>query len=92
MTKQRSLKLLVRERMERTGESYSTAHRVITSRRPARREAGLLPSYPGGGLAVHRESALTNRLLASAGVELSEAMACCDSELPSFTTRVVSEL
>lgn len=76
MTKQRSLKRIVRERMERTGETYSTAHRVITSRRPVRREPGLVPSYPGGGLAVHRESALVQRLLASAGVELSEAMAC----------------
>jgi len=76
MTKQRSLKRIVRERMERTGESYTTALRMVTSKRPARREPGLIGSYPGGGLAVHRESALVQRLLASAGVELSEAMAC----------------
>src|SRR5690606_12820236 len=53
-----------------------TALRMVTSKRPARREPGLIGSYPGGGLAVHRESALVQRLLASAGVELSEAMAC----------------
>ncbi|HZW28552.1 MAG TPA: hypothetical protein VFF08_08835, partial [Trueperaceae bacterium] len=58
MTKQRSLKRIVRERMERTGESYTTALRMVTSKRPARREPGLIGSYPGGGLAVHRESAL----------------------------------
>lgn len=76
MTKQRSLKRLVRERMQRTGESYTTAHRFITSRRPADRPAGLLHSYPSGGYAVHRESALVQRLLASAGLDLSEAMVC----------------
>ncbi len=76
MTKQRSLKRLVRERMQRTGESYTTAHRFITSRRPADRPAGLLHSYPAGGYATHRESALVQRLLASAGLELSEAMVC----------------
>lgn len=76
MTKQRSLKRLVRERMARTGESYTTAYRVITSRRPDRRTAGLLPSYPVAGYAVHRESALVQRLLASTGLELSEDMVC----------------
>ncbi len=76
MTKQRSLKKLVRERMRRTGETYTTAHRVITSRRPESRPPGLIPSYPEPGYAVHRESALVQRLLASAGLELSEAMVC----------------
>jgi hypothetical protein len=76
MTKQRSLKRLVRERMERTGESYTTALRTITSRRPARREPGLVATYPGAGPGVHRESALVQRLLASAGLGLSEAMVC----------------
>lgn len=76
MTKQRSLKRLVRERMERTGESYTTAHRYITSKRPRGREAGLLPSYPGAGFATHRESALSQRLLAAAGLDLSEALVC----------------
>ncbi len=76
MTKQRSLKKLVRERMQRTGETYTTAHRVITSKRPERRPPGLLPSYPEAGYAVHRESALVQRLLTSAGLELSEALVC----------------
>lgn len=76
MTNQRSLKRLVRERMQRTGESYTTAHRFITSKRPGNRPAGLLKSYPEGGYATHRESALVQRLLASAGLELSEAMVC----------------
>lgn len=76
MTKQRSLKRLVRERMQRTGETYTTAHRFITSKRPGNRPAGLLQSYPKGGYATHRESALVQRLLASAGLDLSEAMVC----------------
>ncbi|HZW99894.1 MAG TPA: BtrH N-terminal domain-containing protein [Trueperaceae bacterium] len=76
MTKQRSLKRLVRERMERTGESYTTAHRLITSKRPENRPSGLHQSYPEAGYSTHRESALVRRLLASAGLDLSEAMVC----------------
>ena len=36
MTEQKSLKKLVRERMSRTGESYTTAHRQVTSRKADR--------------------------------------------------------
>lgn len=49
---------------------------MTTSQRPGRREPGLIAAYPDAGPAVHRESALAQRLLASAGVEVSEAMAC----------------
>ena len=63
MTNQRSLKRLVRERMQRTGESYTTAHRFITSKRPADRPAGLLHSYPSGGYAAHRERGTKVRAL-----------------------------
>lgn len=76
MTKQKSLKRLVRERMERTGESYTTAHRTITAKRPTRSEPGLIASYPGSGFATHRDSAMVQRLLDSAGIELSEPMVC----------------
>lgn len=63
MTTQRALKRLVRDRMARTGESYTTAYRQVTARR----------RRPGAG---HRESALVHRMLAAAGVDLSEAMVC----------------
>lgn len=62
MTGHRSLKKLVRERMARTGESYTTAHRHVTAGHP--RATG------------HRESALVRRMLASIGVEVSESMTC----------------
>jgi hypothetical protein len=63
VTEKRDLKRLVRERMARTGESYSTARRHVAARvstRPA-----------------HRESALVARLLEDAGHEpFGEALVC----------------
>ena len=79
MTDRRALKALVRERMARTGESYSTAHRHVTAHAAARPgpTPGLLPGYrldptPSG----HRVSTLTARWLGQAGVPVSEALAC----------------
>lgn len=60
MTEQRALKQLVRKRMTRTGESYTTAHRHVV----------------GPQLHRHRESALVRRMLSAAGIDVSEAMVC----------------
>lgn len=76
MTEQKSLKALVRERMSRTGESYTTAHRQVTSRRADRTLAGLTPGYPAFGADAHAPSAQARHLLAQAGIDVSEAMAC----------------
>jgi hypothetical protein len=62
VTEHRDLKRRVRERMARTGESYSTARRHVVAPAPA----------PGH----HRESLLVGRLLGHAGVSISEAMVC----------------
>lgn len=65
MTDRRALKSLVRERMARTGETYSTAYRHVTA---------AAATHPQHG--THRVSTLTSRWLGTAGVEVSEAMAC----------------
>ncbi len=83
MTEQKSLKRLVRERMSRTGESYTTAHRHVTANRrepaqvaPATYEPGLVPGYSSFGPESHQPSALVCHLLAAAGVDVSEPMVC----------------
>ena len=76
MTTSRSLKRLVRERMARTGETYTTAHRHVTARRTVPLPAGVTPGYPGFGAEAHQPSALVRHLLAQAGVELTEPMVC----------------
>ncbi|MHA6669514.1 BtrH N-terminal domain-containing protein [Homoserinimonas sp. A447] len=76
MTEHNSLKKLVRERMARTGESYTTAHRQVTSRQADRTLAGLTPGYPAFGADAHGPSGLARHLLAQAGIDISEAMAC----------------
>lgn len=60
MTEHRALKQLVRARMVRTGESYTTAHRHVVGQKIHR----------------HRESALVRRMLSAAGIDLSESMVC----------------
>lgn len=60
MTEQRALKQLVRARMARTGESYTTAHRHVV----------------GPQVHRHRESALVRRMLSAAGADMSEPMVC----------------
>ncbi|MPV36181.1 BtrH N-terminal domain-containing protein [Georgenia subflava] len=76
MTDRRALKQLVRTRMARTGESSTTAHRHVTARAADRGLPGLTPGYPAFGADAHRPSGLARHLLAQAGVDLSEAMAC----------------
>ena len=76
MTDHRSRKQLVRERMARTGESYTTAHRHVTARRTAGQIPGLVAGYPAFGAEQHQPSALSRHLLAQAGLDVSEPMAC----------------
>ena len=63
MTDHRSRKSLVRARMARTGESYTTAHRHVVGTRAAVQVAGLAPGYPAFGAHAHRVSSLTRHLL-----------------------------
>jgi hypothetical protein len=64
MTERKRLKKLVRDRMVRTGETYSTALRH-TAHQPT-----------GQQRPTHRDSALVRRLLAAHGLTLSEALVC----------------
>ncbi|QDC26227.1 DUF4872 domain-containing protein [Georgenia yuyongxinii] len=70
MTEQKKLKAHVRDRMARTGESYTTAHRNVAH------ISGVVPGYPGFGSFEHRPSTLARRLLAQVGVDVDEPMAC----------------
>ena len=87
MTERRHLKKLVRERMARTGESYTTAHQQVLARavRPPvdGLPPGVVPGYPGFGAGQHHESTLLAHLMAQAGhvaphtgEPYSEAMIC----------------
>jgi len=76
MTEHKSRKNLVRRRMARTGESYTTANRQVTTHRPSGDIPGAVPGYPGFGVEVHRPSSLCRHLLGQAGLPLSEAMVC----------------
>src|SRR5262245_23539335 len=87
VTEHRHLKLHIRERMARTGESYTTARRHVLAR--AAREAapplppGLVKGYDLFGADQHRLSAVAAHLLRQAGITtphtsnpFSEAMVC----------------
>lgn len=76
MTERKGLKRLVRERMARTGESYTTARLQVLARvsRPAALPDGLVPGYDTFGAESHRESALIVHLLRHLGVEYTESM------------------
>ncbi len=75
MTERRGFKKIVRVRMERTGESYTTARRQISAR-AVRLPGGLVEGYDNFGPGLHRESALTAHLLMQAGIEVDETTAC----------------
>nr|WP_062338313.1 BtrH N-terminal domain-containing protein [Herbidospora sakaeratensis] len=66
MTDHKTFKKRVRDRMARTGESYTTARRHVLS-------AGAPPRSASGG-GVHHPSALLSRVLKRAGIDYSEAM------------------
>ena len=75
VTERKSFKKIVRVRMDRTGESYSTARRQVGAR--ARRlPAASIKGYDRFGPGRHRESALTAHLLMQAGIEIDEVTAC----------------
>jgi hypothetical protein len=76
MTEHKSRKHLVRERMARTGESYSTAHRHVSAHRPTLSAPATVTRYPAIRSGQHQPSTLAQNLLAQAGLPLSEAMAC----------------
>lgn len=76
MTEQRRLKKLVRERMARTGESYTTARRHVVRPEPPALPSGLVPGYDTFGPGQHRRSSLAVHLLRQAGIECSEALVC----------------
>jgi hypothetical protein len=75
MTEQHSLKKRIRERMSRTGEGYTAAHRQILGERPRHTHPGSVPGYPAFGSEQHAPSALCSHMLAVHGVEVSEPMA-----------------
>jgi len=75
MTEHKGLKKLVRERMSRTGESYTTARRQVLARAgTSRRPAGLIPGYDTFGAAWHRASGLLTQVLRQEGAVYSEPM------------------
>jgi hypothetical protein len=76
MTERKAFKKIVRSRMERTGESYSTARRQVDGRRAISLPAALVPGYEEFGTGSHHESDLVARLLRQAGLDLSEPMVC----------------
>ncbi len=75
MTERKHFKRIVRTRMAKTGESYSTAHRQISATGRSL-PPGVIDGYLEFGFDRHRESALARQLLAPAGIQLSEPMAC----------------
>lgn len=81
MTEQKSLKSLVRERMTRTGESYTTARRHVTAHAPVpagsrNLEPGAVANYSAFGFLEHRPAAQARHMLGAAGINISEPMAC----------------
>jgi hypothetical protein len=78
MTEHKNLKRLVRDRMARTGESYTTARRQLLLA-AAREQApalppGLVSGYDAFGGGQHRLSTLAAHLLRQAGAPFTEAM------------------
>jgi hypothetical protein len=76
VTGQRRLKKLVRERMARTGESYTTARRHVVRPEPPALPSGLVPDYDTFGPGQHRLSSLAVHLLRQGGIACSEALVC----------------
>ena len=77
MTRQKTFKRRVRERMERTGESYVSAR------------AALIGEEPAG---AHRETSALQFALADAGIEISEPLLLIIAAAPApracrFATR-----
>ncbi|MBG6239214.1 hypothetical protein IWX78_002193 [Mycetocola sp. CAN_C7] len=75
MTQRHSAKKLIRARMSRTGESYTTAFRRLQSEREHHGHPDAVSGYPSFGAASHGPSALARHLLAVRGIGVSEPMA-----------------
>lgn len=75
MTERHSLKKRIRERMTRTGESYTTAYRRVLDEPPHRGHPDAVAGYPAFGAESHGPSALCRHLLAVDGIDISEPMA-----------------
>ncbi|WP_309131385.1 DUF4872 domain-containing protein [Brevibacterium sp.] len=75
MVQNKHFKSLVRERMKKTGERYTTARlRIMAARPTPAPEPGLLPGYPAlpigaDSSTAQYDAALWHRILAQAGVE-----------------------
>jgi hypothetical protein len=66
---------MVRQRMARTGESYTTALRHVLAQRPVeRRPPAVLSGYDRFGGGMHHQSAMLSHVLGQAGLSVSEAM------------------
>jgi hypothetical protein len=70
MTRHKQLKKLVRERMDRTGESYTTARRQVLAQAPDTKRAtrlpeGIIAGYRRFGASRHHDSGLLANLLAA---------------------------
>jgi hypothetical protein len=76
MTERKGLKKIVRERMDRTGETYTSAHRMVVAKRRPGAPERVVPGYPAFGVERHGPSALVRHLLGQAGITLSEPMVC----------------
>lgn len=75
MTEQHSLKKRTRERMGRTGESYTAAHRQILAERTHHGHPAAVAGYPAFGSDEHTPSALCRHMLAVNDIDISEPMA-----------------
>lgn len=72
MTEGKNFKRLVRERMRRTGESYTTARRQVLARAGRERPAwpaAVVPGYTACGGGEHHDSTLLAHVLDQAGVK-----------------------
>ena len=67
MTSQNTLKRRIRARMEKTGESYTTARRAIVGTPPPP-ASGAVPGYTRVGGGTHHDSALVSNVLHQMGV------------------------
>ncbi len=79
MTQQKKLKQLIRSRMDKTGESYTTARRNVLAKAPAPSPLspalspalafpGVVPGYPAFGALQHHESGLLAHVLQARGI------------------------
>jgi len=73
MTQHKKLKQLIRSRMAKTGESYTTARRHVLAKAPVAATAQAFPAvvagYPAFGAVQHHESGLLAHVLQAQGIK-----------------------